>query len=103
VLARRREGSQPGTPENLRCAEEQASNFDVSLDLENRESVFSPAPGDKEIKPVKWASAEAPLLVPKKVERCEQKKREIKADLEKLAEMLAATLCAACSRKKKRR
>jgi hypothetical protein len=50
---RRREGSQPGTPENLRCAEEEASNFDVSLDLEDRESVFFPAPGDKEMEPVK--------------------------------------------------
>jgi hypothetical protein len=30
-------------------------------------------------------------------------KREIEADLEKLAEKLAATLRAACSRKKKRR
>jgi hypothetical protein len=68
VLARRSEDSQPGTPENLRCAEEEALNFDISLDLEDRESVFSPAPGDKEMEPVKWASAEKPLLVPKKVE-----------------------------------
>jgi hypothetical protein len=107
VLARRREGSQPGTPENLRCAEEEASNFDVSLDLEDRESVFSPAPGAKEaemeVEPVEWATAEVPLLVPKKVERSEEEKREIEADLEKLAERLAATLSAACSRKKKRR
>ena len=107
VLARRREGSQPGTPENLRCAEDEASNFDVSLDLEDRESVFSPAPGDKEAEmeaePVKWGSVEVPLLVPKKMERSEKEKREIEADLEKLAERLAATLSAACSKKKKRR
>ena len=99
MLARRREGSQPGTPENLRCAEEEASNFDISLDLEDRESVFSPALGDKEMVPVEWANAEAPLLVPKKVEHSEQEKREIEADLEKLAERLAATLSAACSKK----
>jgi hypothetical protein len=107
VLARRREHSQPGTPENLRCADEEASNFDVSLDLEDRESVFSPAPGAKEaemeVEPFEWATAEVPLLVPKKVERSEEEKREIEADLEKLAERLAATLSAACSRKKKRR
>ncbi len=103
VLARRREGSQPGTPENLRCAEEEASNFDVSLDLEDRESVFSPAPGDMDGEPVEWANTEAPLLAPKKVELSEQEKREIETDLEKLAERLAATLSAACSKKKKRR
>ena len=96
---RRREGSQPGTPENLRCAEEEASNFDISLDLEDRESVFSPAPGDTEMEPVEWVSAREPLLVQKKVERTEQEKREIEADLEKLAERLAATLSAACSKK----
>ena len=107
VLARRREGSQPGTPENLRCAEEEASNFDVSLDLEDRESVFSPAPGAKEaemeVEPVEWATAEVPLLVLKKVECSEEEKREIEADLEKLSDRLAATLSAACSKKKKRR
>jgi hypothetical protein len=43
------------------------------------------------------------LLVQKKVERTEQEKWEIEADLENLAERLAATLSAACSRKKKRR
>jgi hypothetical protein len=48
-------------------------------------------------------SAEAPLLVPKKVERSEQEKREIKANLEKQSERLTETLSAACSRKKKRR
>jgi hypothetical protein len=59
------------------------SNFYVSLDLENRESVFSP--------------------VPKKVERSEEEKREIEANLEKLSERQAATLSAAYSKKKKRR
>ncbi len=85
----------------------EASNFDVSLDLEDRESVFSPTPGDKvaemEAEPVKWVSAEVPLLVPEKVERSEEEKREIQADLEKLAERLAATLSAACRKKKKQR
>ena len=97
----RREGSQPGTPENLRCAEEEASNFDISLDLEDRESVFSPAPGDTEMEPVEWVSAREPLLVQKKVERTEQEKREIEADLEKLAERLVATFRAACSKNTK--
>jgi hypothetical protein len=67
----------------------------------------TPAPGDKkaemEAETVKWASAEAPLLVPKKVERSEEEKREIEANLEKQSERLTATLNAACSRKKKRR
>jgi len=55
------------------------------------------------MEPVEWVSAREPLLVQKKVERTEQEKWEIEADLEKLAERLAATLSAACSRKKKRR
>ncbi len=50
-----------------------------------------------------WASTEALLLVPKKVELSEQEKREIEADLEKLAERLTVTLSAAYSKKKKRR
>ncbi len=37
-------------------------------------------------------TAEAPLLVPKKVERSEQEKREIKTNLEKQSERLTATL-----------
>ena len=55
------------------------------------------------MEPVEWVSAREPLLVQKKVERTEQEKREIEADLEKLAERLVATLSAACSRKKKRK
>ncbi len=43
------------------------------------------------------------MLVPKKVEHIEQEKREIEADLEKLAKRIAATLSAACSKQKKRR
>jgi hypothetical protein len=89
VLDKTREGSQPGTPENLRCAKEEASNFDVSLDLEDRDSVFSPALGDKEaemeVEPVQWVTLEVPLLVPKKVECSEEEKREIEADLEELS------------------
>jgi hypothetical protein len=56
-----------------------------------------------DLEPVEWASTEAPLLVPKKVELSKQEKREIEADLEKLAERLTVTLSAACSKKKKRR
>jgi hypothetical protein len=56
-----------------------------------------------EVESVEWVSAEVPLLVPKKVECSEEEKGEIEADLEKLAERLAATLSAACSKKKKRR
>jgi hypothetical protein len=43
------------------------------------------------------------MLVPKKVEHSEQEKWEIEADLEKLAERIAATLSAACSKMTKRR
>ncbi len=60
---------------------------------------MTPFPGDKkaeiEAETVKWASAEAPLLVPKKVERSEQEKREINANLEKLSERFTGTLSAA--------
>jgi len=41
--------------------------------------------------------------VPKKVERSEEEKREIEANLEKLSERQTATLSAAYSKKKKRR
>jgi hypothetical protein len=100
VLARRGEDSQPGTPENLCCAEEEALNFDISLDLEDRESVFSPAPGDGVSQICECGEA---IAGSEEGGTDEQEKREIEADLEKLAVRLVATLSAACSRKKKRR
>jgi hypothetical protein len=100
VLARRSKDSQPGTPENLCCAEEEALNFDISLDLEDRESVFSPAPGDGASQMGKCREA---IAGSEEGGTDEQEKREIEADLEKLAERLVATLSAACSRMKKRR
>jgi hypothetical protein len=40
VLARRREGSESGTPETLRFAEAGLSSLDISLYLVDRDSVF---------------------------------------------------------------
>jgi len=56
----------------------------------------------REMESVKYASAEKPFAGSEEGGTDEQEKREIEADLEKLAERLVATLSAACSRKKKR-
>jgi len=46
-LAKRREGSVMGSPETLRMTEmEAAFDLEISLDLEDREIVLSPPPGD---------------------------------------------------------
>jgi hypothetical protein len=115
VLARRREGSESGTPETLRLAEAELSSLDISLDLVDRDSVFSPIPGegdeelDSVVKP--WPDpGELPkewLVIPEgeqeKPACSEREQRELKADLKRITDRLTATLSAACSRKKKRR
>jgi hypothetical protein len=113
VLARRREGMEPVTPETLRFAEVELSSLDISLDLVDRDSVFSPIPGegDEEVEPVvkPWPDpGELPkewLVIPEgeqeKPACSEREQRELEADLERIADQLTATLSAACSRKKK--
>jgi hypothetical protein len=121
VLARRREGSESGTPETLRLAEAELSSLDISLDLVDRDSVFSPIPdeGDVEVEPDLEAEPDVkawpdsgelpkewmvmPEGEPEKPACSEREQRELKADLERIADRLTATLSAACSRKKKRR
>ncbi len=118
VLARRREGKKQVTPETLRFTEVELSSLDISLDLVDRDSVFSPIPGegDEEVEPVvkPWPDpGELPkewLVIPEGEqekpacgEREQREQRELEADLERIADRLTATLSAACSRKKKRR
>jgi pilus assembly protein FimV len=133
VLARRREGSESGTPETLRFAEAELSSLDISLNLVDRDSVFSPIPGegdveaepdletepdleaepDMEVEPDVMAGTnsgglpkEWMVISEQKLEKpacSEKEQRELEADLERIADRLTATLSAACSRKKKRR
>jgi hypothetical protein len=118
VLDRRREGKEPVTPETLRFAEVELSSLDISLDLVDRDSVFSPIPGegDAEVEPdVKpWPDPgglpKEWLVIPEGEqekracsEREQREQKELEADLERFADWLTATLSAACSRKKKRR
>ena len=82
------------------------SSLDISLDLVDRESFFSPIPGegDMEVEPdSKERMAMMPEGEPEKPACSEREQRELEADLERLADRLTATLSAACSRKKKRR
>jgi hypothetical protein len=105
VLARRREGSKSGTPETLLFAEAELSSLDLSLDLVDRDSVFSPFPGegDVEVEPdleaepdlKAWPdSGELPkewMVMPEEPEKpacSEKEQRELEADLERLADRL---------------
>jgi hypothetical protein len=108
VLAKKREGDEVGTPETLRWSEMELPELDLSLDLGDRDCVFSPPPGEDEmksleVKPGPWSEPK------KKKERAvpaaltEEEKKERDSELEIIADRLVATLNAACSRKKKRR
>ncbi len=105
ALAKRREGSLLGTPETLRFPELESLELDISLDLEDREVVFSPPPEEmvseidlgKNLEPATKPVPPAPLVL------TEEEKREREADLERIADQLVATLNAACSKKKKKR
>jgi hypothetical protein len=48
VLAKRKEKSKSGTPETLRFAEAKLSSLDIRLDLQDRDSVFSPIPSERD-------------------------------------------------------
>jgi hypothetical protein len=78
ALAKRREG----TPEVLRLPEKESFELDISLDLDDRDIVFS--------------SPVSSILI-------EEKKKEADDELEKIADRLVATLNAACSKKKKKK
>jgi hypothetical protein len=78
ALAKRREG----TPEVLRLPEKEPFELDISLDLDDRDIVFS--------------SPVSSIL-------SEEKKKEADDELEKIADRLVATLNAACSKKKKKK
>ncbi len=123
ALAKRREGSLLGTPENLRFPELECFELEISLDLEDREAVFSPLPEEdeltrlevapclddkkkkmmpetdlrKRLEPAMKSVTPAPFVL------TEEEKREREADLERIADRLVATLNAACSKKKKKR
>jgi len=97
------------------------SSLDISLDLVDRDSVFSPFPGERdvEVEPrfeggARCEGMAGPRRAAKRVDgdakgepekpACSEKEqRDLEADLERLADRLTATLSAACSRKKKRR
>jgi hypothetical protein len=111
------------TPENLRFPELECFELEISLDLEDREAVFSPLPEEdeltrlevdpflddekkemmpetdlrKRLEPAMKPATPAPLVL------TEDEKREREADLERIADRLVATLNAACSKKKKKR
>jgi hypothetical protein len=122
-LAKRREGSLLGTPETLRFPELESFELEISLDLEDREVVFSPpleedeltkhevaSLSDDEMKEIlsktdlekKLEPATKPVP-PAPVVLTEEEKREREADLERIADQIVATLNAACSKKKKKR
>jgi len=112
-----------GTPETLRFLELGSFDLDISLDLEDREVVFSPPPEEdeltrtevaplsddkmkemmsetdlgKKLEPATKPVPPAPLVL------TEEEKREREADLERIADQLVATLNAACSKKKKKK
>jgi hypothetical protein len=107
VLAKKRYSDELGTPETLRWSEMELPELDLSLDLGNRDCIFSPPPGEDEmksleIKPGPWSEQ-------KKKERAvpaaltEEEKKERDSELETIADRLVANLNDACSRKKKRR
>jgi hypothetical protein len=107
VLAKKREGDEVGTPETLRWSEMELSELDLSLELGDRDCVFSPPPGEDEMKSLEVKPG--PGSEQKKKERAvpaaltEEEKKERDSELEIIADRLVATLNAACSRKKKRR
>ncbi len=107
VLAKKREGDEVGTPETLRWSEMELPELDLSLDLGDRDCVFSPPPGEEEmksleVKPGSWSEQKKKeRAVPAALTEGEKKERD--SELEIIADRPVATLNAACSRKKKRR
>jgi hypothetical protein len=100
ALAKRREGSLLGTPETLWFPELEYFELDISLDLEDREVVFSPPPeemmSETDLRK-KSEPATNPVPVPVVTE---EEKREREADLERIADRLVATLHKCCLQQK---
>jgi hypothetical protein len=106
-LARRRDGSALGTPENLQLLDAKLPEMDISLDFEERK-VFSP-PCEQDV------ATEQEIVHEPETEQVqdftaglqaawnEEEKREWKIYMEKIAERLAARLPAATRKKKKRK
>ncbi len=106
-LARRRDGSALGTPENLRQPDVKLPEMDISLDFEERE-VFSPpceqdVATEQEIVPEPETEQVQDFTAGLQAAWSEEEKREWKIDMERIAERLAARLPAATRKKKKRK
>jgi hypothetical protein len=111
------------TPENLRFPELECFELEISLDLEDREAVFSPLPEEDELTRLEVAPCldeekkkmmsetdlrkrlepAMKLVTPAPLVLTEEEKREREADLERIADQFVATLNAACSKKKKKK
>ena len=106
VLAKRRDVNEMGPPETLRGPEMEVPELELSLDLGERDFVFSPPPGEVE---VAGQEAEPGSLVKEKhkervpISLSDEERRERDLEMEKIADRLVATLTAACSKKKKRK
>jgi hypothetical protein len=106
VLAKRRDVNEMGPPETLRGPEMEVPELELSLDLGERDFVFSPPPGEVE---VPGQEAEPGSLVKEKhkervpISLSDEERRELDLEMEKIADRFVATLTAACSKKKKRK
>ncbi len=106
VLAKRRDINEMGPPETLRWPEMEVPELELSLDLGERDFVFSPPPGEVEVPG--QAAEPGPLVKEKHKERVpislsDEERRERDLEMKKIADRLVATLTAACSKKKKRK
>jgi hypothetical protein len=107
-LARRRDGSALGTPENLRQPDVKLPEMDISLDFEEREVFSPPCEQDvatEKVVPEPEMEQVQDFTAGLQASWSEEEKREWKIDMEKIAERLAARLPAAtmCRKKKKRK
>ncbi len=106
MLAKRRDVNELGPPETLRWPEMEVPELELSLDLGERDFVFSPPPGEVEVPEHK--AEPGPFVKEKHKERVpislsDEERRERDLEMEKIADRLVATLNAACSKKKKRK
>jgi broad specificity phosphatase PhoE len=106
-LARRRDGSALGTPENLRLLDAKLPEMDISLDFEEWEVSSPPCEQDvateQEIVPEPETEQVQDFTARLQAAWSEEEKREWKIDMEKIAERLATRLPAATRKKKKQK
>ncbi len=106
MLANRRDVNEMGPPETLRGPEMEVPELELSLDLGERDFVFSTPPGEVE---VAGQEAEPGSLVKEKHKErvpnslSDEERRERDLEMETIADRFVATLTAACSKKKKRK